>query len=242
MKLPQRCRGCNTVTKILNMKNNYSLSTKENSESKNIFRTIVSKAKQLILLLLVPASMSAQDLECCVLISSQPDQANPYLVHFCISPCNEENSFEIYWDFGDGSPLVFSSDTCITHQYPAPAGKFNVCISSTMCLPGGVTCEYDTCITVVVGGSSNVGMNEVSGANFMFDVFPNPASGFINIYSESKISSIEILNLLGEKIVSCEAKSGYTRIPVNNISAGTYWVKIISPNQKPKLKKIQINK
>jgi hypothetical protein len=104
----------------------------------------------------------------------------------------------------------------------------------------GVNCPYDTCFTLTVGPAPQVGIDELN-SDFAYDVFPNPASDIINIYSESQILSVELLNILGEKVSAYEADAHYAQIPVSNISRGAYWVKIVSANRKPVFRKIQVS-
>lgn len=200
------------------------------------------------LLLLVPASASAQDVDCCLHITAQPDNSNPLLITFCISACDVEYQFFSTWNFGDGSPVIpLTTDTCVSHQYPPVTVKgevFTVCLSSDMCtgdsLITGMGCVYDTCFNMTIN-ISNTGIPELSGFNM--DIFPNPVSDFIHVNSTSQISHVELLNVTGEKMLELKAKNSNTtdmKIPIHNFPSGIYYLKIVSPDNKVLSKKVQI--
>lgn len=59
---------------------------------------------------------------------------------------------------------------------------------------------------------------------------PNPTSSFLNITSENEIQldSITIFNALGQLVLSISNANGVTKIDVSNLSAGTYFLKVVS--------------
>ena len=63
--------------------------------------------------------------------------------------------------------------------------------------------------------------------NFEISILPNPSSGFFVINSLEKISSIEITNLLGEKIYSSQINSEKAEIDLSKQPKGIYFIKII---------------
>jgi hypothetical protein len=85
-----------------------------------------------------------------------------------------------------------------------------------------------------------VGVQETSDEN-IFTVFPNPSSGFFTINSDKKISSIEIINILGEKIYSVNTPhlTSY-KIDLGNQPGGIYFYKVLLEEGKTSSGKILI--
>jgi hypothetical protein len=63
--------------------------------------------------------------------------------------------------------------------------------------------------------------------NASFIVYPNPIENVLNISYKSEISSIKILNLLGQEVLSRNVGSTSTQIDMSGISAGAYIVNVI---------------
>lgn len=60
------------------------------------------------------------------------------------------------------------------------------------------------------------------------NLYPNPVTDLLNINSEIPLSKIEIYSILGKKVK--ERKSGLYSIPMNDLSNGVYYVRILSDN------------
>lgn len=73
-----------------------------------------------------------------------------------------------------------------------------------------------------------------------FSIYPNPATDVINVSSADKISRIEILNFLGEKITSETINAAKARLSVSQLSGGIYFLNIISSEGNISRHKIQI--
>lgn len=72
-----------------------------------------------------------------------------------------------------------------------------------------------------------------------FRIFPNPANDYIQIESkEIQLSSIEIFNLLGEKLIS-ETSLENDRLNISNLSSGVYLLKV-NADEKSFVKKIVV--
>ncbi len=78
----------------------------------------------------------------------------------------------------------------------------------------------DTC-----GNTS--GINEENTSNEI-NIFPNPSSGIFTIESSERISSIEISNVLGEKIYSEKNNSGKASVDLSTQPKGIYFIKVVS--------------
>ena len=88
----------------------------------------------------------------------------------------------------------------------------------------GETHDYTANIT------GNVNINEISEN---INVYPNPATNFINIESESNIENIVIFNITGQ-IVSISKlqnfKTSKIEIDVSNLQTGIYFLNIETEN------------
>ena len=69
--------------------------------------------------------------------------------------------------------------------------------------------EYDATGTIVTSGDSSFyyshtasGIKDLSAGNGIMEVYPNPTSGKFTISSETTLRSVEVFNLLGERIYS----------------------------------------
>jgi len=71
------------------------------------------------------------------------------------------------------------------------------------------------------------GITEVSDLNKL-SVYPNPASNFIKISTLTKLKSLEIYSLTGEKIF--EKLLDEDRVDISNLSPGVYFVKLSDEN------------
>jgi hypothetical protein len=99
-------------------------------------------------------------------------------------------------------------------------GTYHVTVTDT----AGCT---DT-LSVFVDGSFGIQeTNEV----LEFKIYPNPSRGIFTVENKNtKISSIEVLNLIGDRIVSVRNPRAKIEIDLTNESAGVYLMKIIANN------------
>ena len=109
------------------------------------------------------------------------------------------------WDFGDGN---FSN-----LQNPNPyaywtVGTYTICLTTT----NTFSCTSVFCQTVTI---TTVGMNE-SEISSSIEIFPNPSNGKFRVQSsEVRIQSIEVYNLVGEKIFQKTFNSKFEIISLN---------------------------
>jgi hypothetical protein len=90
------------------------------------------------------------------------------------------------------------------------------------CTIGGLS------VPVVKSGSCQVGVNEVVVNGF--SILPNPATSKITIKADNNFNKAEIVNFLGQVVVSQNNSTETTEIDVSNLTNGVYFVRIISDN------------
>lgn len=65
-------------------------------------------------------------------------------------------------------------------------------------------------------------INEINNDNTLINIFPNPASDYINIETDKKIENVEIFTITGQLIKSSKEK----KVDVSSLTKGTYIIKI----------------
>lgn len=123
---------------------------------------------------------------------------------------------------------------------PGPISAANrlVLMPSTAATDGGVDVVQNS-LTINVTSCGNTTMipqnvtnctNAVDELNWSYsiNVFPNPSGGTFTIQSSKRISAVEIINMLGEKIYAEQINSAQSDIDLNNKPQGMYLIKLIS--------------
>ncbi len=82
-----------------------------------------------------------------------------------------------------------------------------------------------------------LGTNTFNNSNFSY--YPNPVKNTLNFSYDSAISSVEVFNLLGQKVVSNKFNSNDVQVDMSNLSGGAYMVKITSNDQIKTIKVIK---
>lgn len=72
------------------------------------------------------------------------------------------------------------------------------------------------------GSSVNPNGIKTTNANITFAVYPNPATDVLMVAFDGEISSIEIVNVLGEKVIT----SNVGNLNVSNLNKGVYFIKL----------------
>ncbi len=67
-------------------------------------------------------------------------------------------------------------------------------------------------------------------------VFPNPANTIVNVNSVEQINTVEIFNLLGQKVMSKSLNSTSNQINISELAIGTYIMKIVGDNKSESVK------
>jgi len=91
-------------------------------------------------------------------------------------------------------------------------------------------CSHDTTFIITVHTPCPSGINDIQHSN-LFHVFPNPNNGIFTLESsvENGKSSVEIYNLLGEKVFSHKIQSSESgiRINISDQPSGVYFYRIL---------------
>jgi len=82
--------------------------------------------------------------------------------------------------------------------------------------------ESDPSNTVIVDVITAI--NEVSGNTIQ--IYPNPVTDYINVKSDSKIISVELMNLMGQRIIMQKVNKLTHQINLTDLQSGIYIVKV----------------
>jgi len=82
----------------------------------------------------------------------------------------------------------------------------------------------------------------VADENVNFDVYPNPASDNIFVSTDAAVSTIEIVDLLGNILVSQNATKPNQSIDVSNLPAGVYSLRVTTNKGNLKTKPFLIHR
>lgn len=93
-------------------------------------------------------------------------------------------------------------------------------------------------VTIDVDLTVVSGINEVSKIGVM--TYPNPASDYVNIISNSNIEMVQIINVTGQVVYQTNVNAPHTKVQINNLEQGTYILNVKIDGQMVS-KKISIN-
>ena len=97
-------------------------------------------------------------------------------------------------------------------------------------------CVTNNWITVTF----HVGIDEVE--NLQVNIYPNPASRFLNIESAEAISSVVIYNAIGQQVIARTVNGNATQLDLSNLAVGAYTMAIRSSNGEQAMRKFIVNK
>ncbi|MEO8085766.1 MAG: T9SS type A sorting domain-containing protein [Bacteroidota bacterium] len=120
-------------------------------------------------------------------------------------------------------PVSSISPSIIVSSYPVAVLSLNMTVSSFM-----PTIRYGGEVTTLC---ASVGISSISSASFTLS--PNPAITIVElIFEQSKTSSLEIYNLLGEKVDNFHFSRDESEIKINvsGLNPGIYFVKVETEN------------
>ncbi|MGL2966058.1 T9SS type A sorting domain-containing protein [Flavobacterium sp. XGLA_31] len=72
-----------------------------------------------------------------------------------------------------------------------------------------------------------------------FNYYPNPVKNILNLTYAQGISTVEVFNLLGQKVISNKCNDNQAQIDMSNLSDGAYMVRVTSKDQVKTLKVIK---
>src|SRR5690606_38377634 len=90
-----------------------------------------------------------------------------------------------------------------------------------------VTQTIDECTSEALAITVEVtlGMDDIA-ESAMLKYYPNPVEDFLNISSKSNMTHIEIINIVGQTVISYDMNATDARINMTELSKGNYFVKI----------------
>ncbi|MDH6251475.1 hypothetical protein M2347_001202 [Chryseobacterium sp. H1D6B] len=140
----------------------------------------------------------------------------------------DQNILNIYYRISPADPwiLLTSFDSNITSWTPiSPISLPNKSATYQIALEGQAKYGYSINIDNLMIQSSSLATSEVSKIS-SFKIYPNPASDYINISSDSRISEIAIFDLSGKQLTTLKYENAPITIPVNNLSTGIYIIQV----------------
>ena len=125
----------------------------------------------------------------------------------------------------------FMSVLSLTGQTPSSTLYIGVWKFGTA-IPSSTSKDY-----VISAYDGSLGNSSFDNANFAF--YPNPVKNILNLSYNQEISSVEVFNLLGQKVNSNKINANSAQIDMSNLSKGAYMVKVTSNDQVKTIKVIK---
>lgn len=82
------------------------------------------------------------------------------------------------------------------------------------------------CLGISDTGYSPEFLNSVRASRFNIDLYPNPATSFLHIRCNEKITTVTVLNIFGQTVAVYDCDTPTPTIDVGKLPEGCYIVKI----------------
>lgn len=102
-------------------------------------------------------------------------------------------------------------------------GDYTIVISHKGTLDAG-----EQAVSVIISGIEDIEetLGTPSNEFLRTSIFPNPATNELNVQALTQISSLEIINLLGQTMGTYEVNANSTKIDIANLKTGTYFLRV----------------
>lgn len=157
-----------------------------------------------------------------ILVGSQPNLKlntyadSLYLGEFIILQVTEGTNWNLRWENGNISP------TRQIREFPLNAGVYNYVMTATNPATG---CTHQDTAVITVFKSNRVGFKSLFEKGMQ--VYPNPAGNSVNLSSKNTLKSVELLNSMGQKILSHSNIDVFNyQLNLDNVPNGTYYLAI----------------
>ncbi len=178
----------------------------------------------------------AADVTCAPIVIPCPEVEN-----FAVENITETTA-DLTWDAALGAIsydwAVFIAGADIEVDLPVAFENTTATTGTAQGLIPGVS--YDAYIQTDCGGNDNIsdfvgpvtftttalGINDVDVNAFVFA--PNPADGNVSIVSTTEITTLQIVNMLGQNVLSMTPNSKEFTIDVSGLSSGAYFINAIT--------------
>ncbi len=147
--------------------------------------------------------------------------------------CSDEN-VSYKWYVNNGTTPASTSATLTIE--PENGENVDVHLTTTKSYSGGNSCVANNWITV----SSNVGIFDVE--NMQVNLYPNPTSRVLNVQVAEGVNEVTIYNTIGQKMLSQNGNSDIMQLDLDNLSSGSYIIRITAQNGSEVTRKINISK
>lgn len=101
----------------------------------------------------------------------------------------------------------------------------------------------DQCTSAATNRTRSIKCGALLGSasfdNTMLSYYPNPIKDVLNLSYSSEISSVEVYNMLGQKVKTAVLNGTQVKVDMSNLNSGNYIVKVISEGVKKSLKVIK---
>ena len=102
--------------------------------------------------------------------------------------------------------------------------------------------DFDAGETTTIQVDNIVVQEDIASVNDIeagkVSVFPNPTYGEINISLETTLKSVEVLNIIGQKVMSRDASANQMTISAESLTSGVYFVKTTDVDGKSSITKV----
>ncbi len=105
------------------------------------------------------------------------------------------------------------------------SGTYTFNVSHKGSLDGG-----QQVMSLIISGMENVVLGTPSNEFAQTSIYPNPASSELNVKAITQISTIEIMNVLGQSMGVYDVESNSTKLDVAHLNSGTYFVRVTIDN------------
>ncbi len=72
--------------------------------------------------------------------------------------------------------------------------------------------------------------NSIDEYDFSANIYPNPANSILNVTSTSNINTVEVFNMMGQKVTTVKVNDTQAQINTSNLSTGVYMVRLNTEN------------
>ncbi|MEO5777971.1 MAG: T9SS type A sorting domain-containing protein [Flavobacterium sp.] len=84
---------------------------------------------------------------------------------------------------------------------------------------------------------ASLGNNSFDPSNFSY--YPNPVKDVLNLSYNQEISSVEVFNLLGQKVITNKINANVAHVDMSNLAKGAYMVRVTSNDQVKTIKVVK---